>query len=392
VHVAIEASTWVNPRGYGRFTREFIRALVRAPTHHRFTLVLDSGAAAAPDLPDVPRIVAATRESVVSAAAADRARSAGDLWRMGAALSDRGFDAVVFPTLYSYVPILSRAHVTVVIHDAMPETVPDLVLGSRRARLLWRTKTWLACRRADAVATVSEASASEIRRRLPLAAGANVVVLTEGVDQVFTAAPAAADGPARAAWIPGEAPYVLYVGGLSPHKRVASLVSAFGRVAQQPEHATLRLLLTGPGEIDTFRVDDRGLAAALDGLGSLRDRVVHTGFVPDEALAALYRGASCVVLPSLVEGFGLPALEAMACGAPVLAARTPALEEVCDTSVDYFDRIEELPARLAELLNDRGRRELLRTAGPVRARRFSWDEAARRWLTTVEACRQATPC
>jgi glycosyltransferase involved in cell wall biosynthesis len=392
VHVAIEGSTWVNPRGYGRFTREFTRALLRAPSNHRFTLVLDTGAAAATDLPDVPRVVAATRESVVSAAGADGARSLSDLWRMGAALSARAFDAVVFPTLYSYVPVLSSAHVTVVVHDAMPETVPDLVLGSPRARLLWKAKTWLACRRADAVATVSEASASEIRRHLPLSAGTNVVVLTEGVDQVFTAIPSARDGPARASWSGGNAPYVLYVGGFSPHKRVASLVEAFGRVAKEPDHAALRLVLAGPGEIDTFRTDDRGLAAALEALGPVRNRVVHTGFVPDEDLAALYRGAACVVLPSIVEGFGLPALEAMACGAPVLAARTPALKEVCADAVDYFDRIEELPARLAQLLNDGERRNALRSAGPIRARHFSWDEAARRWLTAVEAGREGVPC
>jgi glycosyltransferase involved in cell wall biosynthesis len=392
VHVALEGSTWVNPRGYGRFTREFIRALLRAASPHRFTLVLDSGAAAATDLPDVPRIVAATRKSVVSAAAADGARSPQDLWRMGAALSGREFDAVVFPTLYSYVPVVSRAHVTVVVHDAMPETVPDLVLGSRRARLLWKAKTWLACRRANAVATVSEASASEIRRHLPLSAAADVVVLTEGVDQVFTAVPSSRDAVSRAPWTGGEAPYVLYVGGLSPHKRVAPLVQAFGRLANDPTHETLRLLLTGPGEIDTFRADDRGLAVALDGLGPARPRVVHTGYVPDEALAALYRGAACVVLPSIVEGFGLPALEAMACGAPVLAARTPALEEVCADAADYFDRIEDLPARLAHLMSDHTRRAMLREAGPLRARHFSWDEAARRWLAAMERSRQGRPC
>jgi glycosyltransferase involved in cell wall biosynthesis len=392
VHVAIEGSTWINPRGYGRFTREFTRALVRAGSGHRFTLVLDSGAAAATDLPDVPRIVAATRESVVASAAADRARSPYDLWRMGSVLSGREFDAVVFPTLYSYVPVVSRAHVTVVVHDAMPETVPDLVLGSMRTRALWKTKTWLACRRADIIATVSQASASEIGRRLPLSPGTGVVVLTEGVDRMFTAVPAPGDDATRASLVGSVAPYVLYVGGLSPHKRVASLVQAFGHVAAEPNHRALQLVLTGPDTIDTFRTDDRRLAAALDGLGPARDRVTQTGFVPDPALAALYRGASCVVLPSLVEGFGLPALEAMACGAPLLAARTSALEEVGADAVDYFDRIEQLPARLTELLNDHERRAILRHAGPIRARRFSWDEAARRWLATMESGQQSMPC
>jgi glycosyltransferase involved in cell wall biosynthesis len=388
VHVAIEASTWINPRGYGRFTREFTRALLRAPSPHTFTLVLDTGAAAAADLPDTPRVVAATSEAVVAAAGVDGARSPADLLRMGAALSGRRFDAVVFPTLYSFVPVMSRAHVTVVVHDAMPETVPEMVLGSTRSRVLWKTKTWLACRRANTLATVSEASATEIRQRLPLTPGAELLVLTEGVDPVFTATPDAADRERREPWMNAGEPYVLYVGGLSPHKRVAALVHAFGHAVAEPQHAALKLVLTGPGALDRFRTDDAGMAAALSGLGAARGRVVHTGFVPDATLAALYRGAACVVLPSIVEGFGLPALEAMACGAPVLAARTPALQEVCAGAVAYFDHIGDLPGELGRLLSDDARRAQLRIAGPLRSRHFSWDEAARRWLASVSASRR----
>jgi glycosyltransferase involved in cell wall biosynthesis len=386
VHVAIEASTWVNPRGYGRFTRELTRALLRAPSPHTFTLVLDSGAAAAADLPDTPRIVARTSEAVVAAAGADGARSPADLLRMGAALSRNHFDAVLFPTLCSFVPVFSRAHVTVVVHDAMPETVPELVLGSARARLLWKAKTWLACRRANTLATVSEASGAEIRRRLPLASGTDLLVLTEGADAVFTAVPDPADEEQRRRWVSGGDSYVLYVGGLSPHKRVAGLVRAFGRVAAEPRHARLKLVLAGPGEIDSFRADDAGIVSALTALGEAAHRVVRTGFVPDSTLAALYRGAACVVLPSMLEGFGLPALEAMASGAPALVARTPALEEVCADAVAYFDEIEDLAGELARLLDDNARLSQLRTLGLQRARRFSWDEAARRWLSRIEAC------
>jgi glycosyltransferase involved in cell wall biosynthesis len=385
VHVAIEASTWVNPRGYGRFTREFTRALLRARSPHRFTLVLDSGAAAATDLPDVPRIVARTSEAVVAAAGATGARSAPDLLRMGAALSRRRFDAVVFPTLYSFVPVVSRAHVTVVVHDAMAETLPEMVLGSTRARLLWKAKTWLACRRANTLATVSEASGGEIRRRLPLPSGTDLLVLTEGADPVFTATAGLADRGERDRWVGADDPYVLYVGGLSPHKRVAALVRAFGRVAAEPQHARLKLVLAGPGNTDSFRADDDRIVAALEALGETARRVVRTGFVPDAALAALYRGAACVVLPSIVEGFGLPALEAMACGAPTLVARTPALQEVCADAVAYFDDIEGLADELARLLDDDVRRAQLRTLGPRRSRDFSWDEAARRWLSSIPA-------
>jgi glycosyltransferase involved in cell wall biosynthesis len=235
---------------------------------------------------------------------------------------------------------------------------------------------------------VSEASAGEIRKRLPLKSDSDLLVLTEGVDSVFAAAPRVEDRQLREPWVIGGDPYVLYVGGLSPHKRVAALVQAFGRVATEPRHRGLRLVLAGPGGIDSFRSDDAGMAAALDALGEPRRRVVHTGFVSDAALAALYRGATCVVLPSIVEGFGLPALEAMACGAPVLAARTDALQEVCADAVQYFDDVERLDESLSRLLSDEPRRLQLRAAGPLRARGFSWDEAARRWLSHIDGERR----
>ena len=383
MHVAIEASTWINPRGYGRFTREFTRALLRAGSEHTFTLVLDSGAAGATDLPDAPVVVAPTTQSVANGAAAEGARSLSDLWRMGAALSSRTFDAVLFPTVYSFVPLVSRAHTTVVVHDAMPETLPHLVLGSARARLFWKAKTWLACRRADVIATVSGASAVEIRRHLPLRRDTELVVLTEGVGAAFNAVDSPDDVAHVASWASPGAPYVLYVGGLSPHKRVPALIEAFGSVASEPEHRTLTLVLAGPGSIDKFHADNAAIAAALTELGPNRGRVVRTGFVADAVLASLYRRASCVVLPSVVEGFGLPALEAMACGAPLLAARTAALEELCGDAAEYFDDITQLRESLSALLKDDSRRTRLRSAGPARARRFSWEEAARRWLAIL---------
>jgi glycosyltransferase involved in cell wall biosynthesis len=386
VRIAIEASTWVNPRGYGRFTRGFVRALLSAGSDHCFTLVVDSGAAQAGDLPDVPRVVAATTRTVTAAASAHASRSAPDLWRMGAALSSGSFDAVIFPTVYSFVPVLTGAHLTVVVHDAMPETMPDLVLGSSRARLLWRAKTWMACRRANLVATVSAASAGEIRRHLPLRRGADLLVMTEGVDEAFHAQATDQDDEAIAPFVGPRTPYILYVGGWSPHKRVPALVEAFGQVASRPPHEDLRLVLAGPAATDTFHSDHGAVDHALAALGPLRQRVVVTGFVSDQVLASLYRRAACVVLPSMVEGFGLPALEAMSCGAPLLASRTAAIEELCAGAAEYVDAIEELPDRLQVLLEPGNpRREELRALGPERARHFSWQESARRWLAALPA-------
>jgi glycosyltransferase involved in cell wall biosynthesis len=124
---------------------------------------------------------------------------------------------------------------------------------------------------------------------------------------------------------------------------------------------------------------------ALASIGSMADRVVQTGYIPDAVLAALYRGAECVVLPSKMEGFGLPALEAMASGAPLIVARNRALEEVCGDAAVYVDDMDGLSGALAALLGDATRRRDLRRAGVERAGHFGWDEAARRLLIAFDS-------
>jgi glycosyltransferase involved in cell wall biosynthesis len=382
LRVAIEASTWINQRGYGRVTRELIRALLNTGSRHELTLVLDSGAARAADLPDAPRVVVNTRQAVVEAASAAGSRSFGDICRMSAALSSRRFDAVVFPTNYAFVPIVPGRYVVVLIHDALPEALPE-ILGSRKARWLWRVKNRAACRRANLVATISEASAAEIRARLPVN-NREIVMLPNGISSTFspTAAPNDQELVRRA--VGANARYILFVGGLSPHKRVPELIRAFGVLAREPALESLRLVIAGPGDADGFQSAGLQIDRAIADLGDARRRLVRTGFVSDATLAALYRGAECVVMPSIAEGFGLPALEAMASGTAVVAARTAALEEVCGDAARYVDDMTDLAGTLSEVLHHPERRDALRGAGVERARRFSWDEGARRLIAALD--------
>jgi glycosyltransferase involved in cell wall biosynthesis len=378
VRIAIEASTWINPRGYGRFTRELTLALLRASTRHTFTLVVDSGAARAPDLPDADIVSVPTRQSVSDAATADGSRSIADVFRVARRLS-RGFDAILFPTNYSFVPVLPGPFVVVVIHDALPEAMPELVLQSRRARALWTLKNRLVTWRSDLIATVSNASAAAIHEYLGIDRG-KLLVLTEGASAIFSSRAAADDGRLVSSVLGGADRFVLFVGGISPHKRVADLVRAFGVVCAEPPYQDVRLVLAGPGDKDQFAADRSGVADAIGALGPHAARVIETGFVPDATLAALYRAAQCVVLPSSMEGFGLPALEAMASGAPLIVARNAALVELCGDAAEYVDTIDALPAILRHVLGDASRRAELARAGPDRARQFGWDEAARRIL------------
>jgi glycosyltransferase involved in cell wall biosynthesis len=380
MHIAIEASTWVNQRGYGRFTRELARALLRCGGAHRFTLILDSGAARASDLPDAGRLTVDTRESVTEAAVQGSARRPFDLARMSWRVSRAAFDWVVFPTVYSFVPVFGRAKLAVTIHDALPEMFSPQVLGSRIDAALWRAKVRLAIRQATLLMTTSTAAAADIRRHLPVG-DRRIAMLSAGVAEAFTPQPAIADGERVRALVP-DGRLVVYVGGLSPHKRVPALIAAFGHVAAR--HADARLVLAGPADEDGFSRDEGSIRAAIAGLGTAADRVHQVGFVPDDTLAALYRAATCVVLPSIVEGFGLPALEAMACGAPVLVARTPALVELCGDAAATFDAPEDLPAALLQLFESDAARDRLRRAAPARAALFGWEEAARRLLAALD--------
>jgi glycosyltransferase involved in cell wall biosynthesis len=382
VRIAIEASTWVNPRGFGRFTRELTRALLRSGTPHTFTLVVDSGAAAASDLPDAPVVTVPTGRAVAEAASADSSRSIPDVLRIARRLSS-GFDAVLFPTSFSFVPVAPGPLVAVVIHDAMPEIMPELVGPSVTARALWNLKSRLVRWRADLIATVSNASADAISRTLHVARE-RIAVLTEGASPEFSPDPGPDDETLVRSAVRGDAPYILYVGGLSPHKRVPELIRAFGRVATDSHYSRVRLVLVGPGEQDTFVADRGGVGAALSAIGPAADRVVQTGYVDDRTLAALYRRASVAVLPSKMEGFGLPALEAMASGTPLIVARNPALEEVCGDAAEYVGDVCELSGALQQLLADSGRRSRLRRAGLERATHFGWDQAASRLLQALD--------
>lgn len=327
----------------------------------------------------MPLLVVPMRRASVEAATEEEWRAPVDMWRMGRALSR--FDVVIFPTHYAFVPVSPLARVGLVIHDAIREMIPDEGLRQRSARVRWRAKCWLACRQATVIATTTRASAQAVCERLPIG-DRPVIVLGAGVDPLFSADEAPEDAGLVEPWVPPGRRFLLYVGGLGPHKRVPELIRAFGRIAADPACPDTLLVLVGAEEGSAL--ERASVERALAALGPARSRVVRPGFLPDPALAAFYRRAACLVLPSLAEGFGLPALEAMASGTPVVASRIPALEEVCADAAEYFDDTEQLPGLMLRMLQDPARQQALADAGLIRAMAFGWDEAARRLLAALE--------
>ncbi len=265
-------------------------------------------------------------------------------------------------TLASPTPVLWRGAAAMTIHDATPWLYPDSMDPATR----WYLKPLYpqALARADAIFTVSEAAREDLVR----AAGAprdRIVVTPNGVDPVFFEA-RAREGP--------RAPYLLAVGTLEPRKNLPVLLEA------------LRILRRDGRDLALFVAGHQAWTHSLP-LGDLAPHVKLLGTVPDAELASLYAGASCFVMPSLNEGFGLPLAEAMAAGVCAVASDIPALREVGGETVRYADPLdaEGFARAIRDALDDREGSQLRAAAARGRARRFRWEDTAR---TTLAAYRR----
>lgn len=342
----------------------------------RYTVYIDEQSAAKADLPAraEARLVA-LRHPAHEAATAESRRSAADVMRMTLAVSRDRPDVFLFPSLHTYFPVVGVPTV-VGIHDTIPEDYPELTHPSRRARAYATLKRELAMRRAAQLFTVSEASRSALVERFGLGPEA-LPVVPEAPDPVFHPRSAVDVGGTLAplGLVPGS--FLVSACGISPHKNLERLVDAFARVVANRPNAP-PLVLVGDLEGDPFLSSGASLVETIR-KHSLEGRVVLPGYVSDEALACLYTGARAVVVPSLAEGFGLPAVEAAACGAALVLSDLPAHRETLDGAAVFVPptEVEAISRALTEVLGD----PTLRASLGERARKavsgLSWDASAR---------------
>jgi alpha-1,3-rhamnosyl/mannosyltransferase len=264
----------------------------------------------------------------------------------------------------------------IAFHDTIAERFPKLVFPTRRNHVLWQAKVALARLQAERVLTVSEASARDIERFLGVAR-ARIDVITEGPSPTFRRLAGIDTQLVRQKLLlPAQGELLVYVGGLSPHKNVISLLRALpGILARAPlVHLAIVGDISGKGFLDNV-TELRAFVAARP---ALAPHVTFTGYLPDEQLVQLFHAASALVFPSLWEGFGLPAVEAMSTGLPVLASQRGSLPEVIGDAGMFFE--PESPADIAQVclkfLGDPALQRKLRKAAESRVRLFTWSRAA----------------
>lgn len=267
----------------------------------------------------------------------------------------------------------------VTLYDLIPYTFPGVYLGNPRIRN-WYYERLGHMRRADLLLAISEFSAAEACMRLGLRRE-NVVNISGAADAHFR--PLALSEEQRNGLLAkyGLRRFIMYTGGIDHRKNIERLIEAYARLPATLV-ATLQLAIV----CKVHPEEKRRLGELARSLGLKEDRLVMTGFIPDDDLVALYNTCDLFVFPSWCEGFGLPALEAMQCGAPVIAADASSLPEVVGRTDALFNPLDvaSITTKMAQVLGDQAFREDLRSHGIKRASGFTWKESARRALEAME--------
>ena len=351
--------------GVGHYTFELARALARLSPEGEFRLLYPSSF-------EPVRLGESESASLPSNLRLERVR-VGSLgrhwWSLGLPRRLRRLGLALFHGTNYDVPLWGRCAKALTIHDLSLLLRPDTHEERRVSRA--RRRLPLMTRAADALIVPTESVRREVCEHLGVAPE-KVFAVPEAARECFRPLAFGETEEARRRLGVGDE-FLLAVGTIEPRKNLPALVRAFGEVVRERPRSDLQLVIAG----------GRGwlsgpLSAAIEE-SHARQRVHFVGYVPDETLRALYSSCRAFVYPSFYEGFGLPPLEAMSCGAPVVAGRTPAVAEVTGGAARLVnpESPREIAEALIELLDSEEARRRLSEAGLRRASGFSWERTAR---------------
>ena len=355
--------------GIGSYIRHLLEAMGRNPESPKYRFRVYVPRADLDSLPELPAHFEAVTEDSAGYSLAELTGFAWRLWR------DR---LDLFHATHYVLPPLFRSRAVVTIHDIIHLLYPQF-LPSRAAHFYARFMIRRALDRADRIITVSYNSKRDLTDYFGVS-GNRVEVIYNGVSPAFRPDVPVEQRQRVAERYGIQTPYLLFLGGEKPHKNIQNVVRAFGQARRQ-QNLPHSLVLAGPLPKDTARL--QALIAAMDLSGA-----VHLPGIMEEAeLPGLYAGADAFLYPTLYEGFGLPVVEAMACGTPVLTSSTSALREIAGGFaylVDPMD-VDAIARGIGVLTSDAKVRADLTELGKKRALDFSWDKAAEKTLEVYAA-------
>jgi glycosyltransferase involved in cell wall biosynthesis len=278
------------------------------------------------------------------------------------------------------LPLVHPARSVVTIHDLGYLYFPQA--HTFKARQYLDLSTRFSAARANRVIAISQATKNDLARHYAIPP-AKIEVIYHGYDKqrFFPVKDEAAKQAARARYNIGPGRFLVYVGTLQPRKNLLRLLEAYAALAAQPEFKDLQLVLAGkPGWLSQPILDR---AAQLQ--KKLPGRLILPGYLAENDLPLLLRAAEAFVFPSLYEGFGMPVLEALACGCPVVCANSSSLPEVAGEAALYHHPLDtlSLAAQLRRLLTQPGLRAEMVQKGLAQAALFSWEAAARKTLQVI---------
>ncbi|WP_373896439.1 glycosyltransferase [Xanthomonas citri pv. malvacearum] len=395
------AQTASRHRGIGRYSLALAEAMLREPRAHEFWLVVN-GDMASDGIDSLAALL--PRERVVAFRTAQPVhwRDPANAWRRTASEHMReSFLQALQPDIVHVTSVIEGAsdgavtsigrgmggaRTAATLYDLIPLHDPRYIAAPWAAE--WYADKVASLQRADVLLSISDYVRNDAIERLSVAPE-RVVNISSAASQIFR--PIHVDSAMRGRFahehgIVGK--YLMYSGAMDPRKNLEALVAAYALLGQQKQER-YQLVVTG----DLDELERARLALVARRLKLSPDRIVCTGHVTDQSLVELYCGAELFVLPSLHEGFGLPLLEAMACGTAVIGARASSIPEVIGRDDALFDPTD--PAAIAgamrRVLEDTDFARSLRHHGPQRARAFSWAGSASRALDAFEACGQFNP-
>jgi glycosyltransferase involved in cell wall biosynthesis len=370
MHIGIDGLPLTSPKtGVGHYTFELARALAEADSESEFELVYPS------TFPPI-RLDTNRGEGELPGNLKLKRAIVGPLarhwWSNGLPRYVRRNEIQLFHGTNYDVPLWRRCATVLTIHDLSPLLYPET--HRRRSVRRARRRLPLMARTADAIITPTESVRREVCQHLAVNPE-KVFAIPEAARASFRPTDFAATKDVRCRLGCGDE-FLLAVGTIEPRKNLSVLVTAFEQLAlARPQSKSKLVIAGGRGWLNDSFFDAMNKSPA-------RGRIVITDYLHDEELRALYASCRAFIYPSLYEGFGLPPLEAMACGAPVVASRIPALVEIAGSAASFFDPTDalDLAKTILALLEDENARNQLSLAGQTRAAEFTWQKTAQATL------------